>query len=154
MLVFSKKPDNGAKKVENGHQSASAIPRRSGNKPSDLAVLSIPWQTTAEDLKMYFSRFGKVVFSDIKVDAETGKSRGFGFIRFEHYESQVAAMECPIHELDGRQIVLRLTKKVEIFFHSLVSSFLAKRGVRNNFASARASAGRSYHSQLWEILSF
>ena len=151
MLIFSKKPDNGAKKVENGHQSTSSIPRRSGNKPSDLAVLSIPWQTTAEDLKMYFSRFGKVVFSDIKVDAETGKSRGFGFIRFEHYESQVAAMECPIHELDGRQIVLRLTKKVKLLI-SLDSlrfdEFLAKRGVRNNFASAHASAGRSYPSQL------
>jgi len=111
-VVYSKNPDKSAKKAENGHQQMS-VPRRSGNKPSDLAVLSIPWQTTAEDLKMYFSRFGKVVFSDIKVDAETGKSRGFGFIRFEHYESQLAAMECPIHELDGRQIVLRLTKKGE-----------------------------------------
>ena len=111
-VIFSKNPDKSAKKAENGHQQVS-VPRRSGNKPSDLAVLSIPWQTTAEDLKMYFSRFGKVVFSDIKVDAETGKSRGFGFIRFEHYESQLAAMECPIHELDGRQIVLRLTKKVQ-----------------------------------------
>ena len=78
-------------------------------------------------------------------------------IRFEHYESQVAAMECPIHELDGRQIVLRLTKKVKLLI-SLDSlrfdEFLAERGVRNNFASAHASAGRSYPSQLTQVFRF
>ena len=53
-----------------------------------------------------------MVFVNIKKDADSGHSRGFGFIRFETYEAQKRAMEEKEHEIQGRQIVLRLTKKV------------------------------------------
>lgn len=76
------------------------------------AFFSIPWKTTEEELKQHFSKFGNIVFANIKKDPETGNSRGFGFIRFENYESQKKAMEEATHEIDGRAVVLRLTKKV------------------------------------------
>ena len=76
------------------------------------AYFSIPWKTTEEELKQHFSKFGNIVFANIKKDPETGNSRGFGFIRFENYESQKKAMEEATHEIDGRAVVLRLTKKV------------------------------------------
>ena len=63
-------------------------------------------------MKQHFSKFGNIVFANIKKDPETGNSRGFGFIRFENYESQKKAMEEATHEIDGRAVVLRLTKKV------------------------------------------
>jgi len=91
----------------------SQPPKRATQKPSDLAVLSIPWKTTEEELKQHFSKFGNIVFANIKKDPETGNSRGFGFIRFENYESQKKAMEEATHEIDGRAVVLRLTKKGE-----------------------------------------
>ena len=75
-------------------------------------MFSIPWKTTEEELKQHFSKFGNIVFANIKKDPETGNSRGFGFIRFENYESQKKAMEEATHEIDGRAVVLRLTKKV------------------------------------------
>ena len=110
----------------------SQPPKRATQKPSDLAVLrfdppqgstdllifSIPWKTTEEELKQHFSKFGNIVFANIKKDPETGNSRGFGFIRFENYESQKKAMEEATHEIDGRAVVLRLTKKVIIHFLS------------------------------------
>ena len=75
-------------------------------------MLSLPWRTTENELKTYFSRFGTVVFANIKKDPETGNSRGFGFIRFDTYDAQQRAMEQTNHEIEGRSIVLRLTKKV------------------------------------------
>lgn len=95
---------------ENG--GAPLLYRKHTQKPSDLAVLSLPWRTTENELKTYFSRFGTVVFANIKKDPETGNSRGFGFIRFDTYDAQQRAMEQTNHEIEGRSIVLRLTKKV------------------------------------------
>ena len=80
--------------------------------PRTHPFFSIPWKTTEEELKQHFSKFGNIVFANIKKDPETGNSRGFGFIRFENYESQKKAMEEATHEIDGRAVVLRLTKKV------------------------------------------
>ena len=103
--------------VNNGGDAAELAPpvpvKRQAQKPSDLAVLSIPWKTSEDELKEYFGRFGTVVFANIKKDAESGHSRGFGFIRFETYEAQKRAMEAKDHEIQGRQVVLRLTKKGE-----------------------------------------
>ena len=82
--------------------------------PRTYSFFSIPWKTTEEELKQHFSKFGNIVFANIKKDPETGNSRGFGFIRFENYESQKKAMEEATHEIDGRAVVLRLTKKVII----------------------------------------
>ena len=116
MLIFSKDAPNSKRKnvpVENGHNMSSNVqPKRAPQKPSDLAVLSLPWKTSEHELKNYFSRFGQVVFANIKKDPESGNSRGFGFIRFESYESQQKAMAQQNHEIEGRNIVLRLTKKV------------------------------------------
>ena len=88
-------------------------PRSSGrSRTFFISFFSIPWKTTEEELKQHFSKFGNIVFANIKKDPETGNSRGFGFIRFENYESQKKAMEEATHEIDERAVVLRLTKKV------------------------------------------
>ena len=119
--IFSKDAQHAKRKnsgSENGNAQSglqSSHQRRPTQKPSDLAVLSLPWKTTEQELKKYFSRFGTVVFANIKREQETGNSRGFGFIRFESFDSQQKAMEQQNHEIEGRNIVLRLTKKVTFF---------------------------------------
>lgn len=61
----------------------------------------LPWKTTEESLKEYFSTISEVLMVQIKKDLRTGQSKGFGFIRFESYEGQMKALSTR-HFIDGR----------------------------------------------------
>ena len=53
---------------------------------SDLIVLGLPWKTDEDDLKTFFGQFGELVMAQVKRDAKTSQSKGYGFIRFKDYE--------------------------------------------------------------------
>jgi hypothetical protein len=50
---------------------------------SKVFIGGLPTITSEDDLRNYFESFGPVASCDILVDAETRKSRGFGFIVFD-----------------------------------------------------------------------
>lgn len=86
---------------------------------TDLIVLGLPWKTTEQNLREYFESFGEVLMAQVrpglltyfffnnaytlqvKKDAKTGHSKGFGFIRFASYESQMRVL-AQRHMIDGR----------------------------------------------------
>jgi len=73
----------------------------------DLAVIGLPYATTNGELKKYFEdKYGEVAYCQIKFDRATGKSRGFGFIRFK---DELAAKEALNGEdsMNGRKIQVR-----------------------------------------------
>ncbi|CAL4216539.1 unnamed protein product, partial [Meganyctiphanes norvegica] len=72
------------------------------NQCSDLVVLGLPWSTTDQVLRNAFSEYGEVLMAQVKKDGKTGKSKGFGFIRFAEYETQVRVVN-KRHFVDGRQ---------------------------------------------------
>jgi len=72
----------------------------------DLIVLGINYRSNEEDVRTYFSQFGELVFCEIKRDAH-GQSRGFGFVRYKDYESQLNALT-KRHHIDGRNIDLKI----------------------------------------------
>ncbi|XP_069097319.1 TAR DNA-binding protein 43-like [Pleurodeles waltl] len=82
-------------------EASSAVKVKRAVKTSDLIVLGLPWKTTEQDLKDYFSTFGEVVMVQVKKDAKSGNSKGFGFVRFMEYETQLKAMS-QRHMIDGR----------------------------------------------------
>jgi len=87
--------------------------RRSRNEKllDDLIVLGLPYGITQEKLQEYFTTAcGEVSFCQVKLDKGTGKSRGFGFIRFKEVEAAEKAMK-ESHEIDGRKLVIRLSQK-------------------------------------------
>lgn len=48
--------------------AASAVKVKRGfQKTSDLIVLGLPWKTTEQDLKDYFSTFGEVIMVQVSV---------------------------------------------------------------------------------------
>lgn len=77
----------------------------------DMAVLGLPWTTTTEDVKQYFEEeCGELLFCEVKTDRDTGRSRGFGFIRFKTEEGAKAALGYQ-HHIGGRQLEVKQKKE-------------------------------------------
>lgn len=72
----------------------------------DLIVLGISYRSIEADVKKCFEAFGELVFCEIKRDTN-GQSRGFGFIRFKNYESQLAVIN-KRHFIDGRHVDVKI----------------------------------------------
>ncbi|KAH3774344.1 TAR DNA-binding protein 43-like [Dreissena polymorpha] len=96
LVVYSKDNKN-IKSVDiNNH-----ITKKEKSKCSDLIVLGLPWKSSEDDLRNYFSKFGELLLVQVKRDPTTNQSKGYGFIRFQKYEDQVKCMSVR-HHIDGR----------------------------------------------------
>jgi len=85
--------------------------RKSSKLLEDLIVLGIPYATTQDELQTYFTdTCGELAYCELKVDRETKKSRGFGFIRFKDADAAQEAVKGH-HELLGRKLEVRLSRK-------------------------------------------
>lgn len=59
-----------------------------------------------KDLREEFSKFWEVAFARVKLDQETNKSRGFGFVEFVNPEDAAKAQLA----MDGQEIMGRAVK--------------------------------------------
>jgi len=88
-----------------------------GDKPGDrinasknddderkIFVGGLSWETTVDDLREYFNKFGKVEDCTLKTDLTTGRSRGFGFVMFESSADVDKVVAETSHTLHGRSI--------------------------------------------------
>ena len=69
-----------------------------------LFVGGLSWETTQDSLLRYFSRFGEVIDCVVMKNAETGRSRGFGFVTFSDPNNIDSVIQSCPHSLDGRTI--------------------------------------------------
>jgi len=72
---------------------------------SKLFIGGLSWGTTDESLRHKFEQFGIVEDAVVVKDRETGRSRGFGFVKFSTEDEATHAMNnMNNNEFDGRRI--------------------------------------------------
>jgi RNA recognition motif-containing protein len=71
-----------------------------------LFIGGLAWAATDEDLKAAFSPFGEVLEAMVARYDDTGRSKGFGFVKYATTEEATKAKE----EMDGKEIAGRAAK--------------------------------------------
>lgn len=67
---------------------------------SKLFIGGLSFNTTDDELRAAFERFGEIVEAKVITDRDTGRSRGFGFVTYSAAEQAKAA----IGEMDGTEL--------------------------------------------------
>jgi RNA recognition motif-containing protein len=79
-----------------------------------LFVAGLPFSTTSEELKSLFEQVGVVGSTNIIMDRETNRSRGFGFVEMETAEMASAAVaKFDGSEYGGRKIIVNIARPQE-----------------------------------------
>lgn len=80
--------------------------------PSRLFVGGLAWETTAEELREAFSKFGPVSDAVVLMDRGTGRSRGFGFVVMaSHKDTAKAIAGLNGTELNGRPMIVNVASE-------------------------------------------
>jgi RNA recognition motif-containing protein len=87
----------------------AAAPRTATAIPCRLFVGGLNWETSEGDLRAAFGEFGTVADAVVVSEANSGKSRGFGFVTMENRRDAARAVEALNDtELNGRNIVVNV----------------------------------------------
>jgi len=95
-----------------------------------LYVGNLSFQTTEQDLNKLFAQHGTVTETNLIMDRETGRPRGFGFITMSSAEEGQRAIDA-LHgqNHDGRDLTVNEAKPME------------SRGPRREFSSGGGGGG-------------
>jgi RNA recognition motif-containing protein len=80
--------------------------------PSKVFVGGLSQAVDKQALKQHFEAFGEVKDAVVMIDRQTGRSRGFGFVRFATSEGVEAALQTP-HLVDGQWIDVKRAQPAE-----------------------------------------
>uniref|UniRef100_A0A673BY75 Musashi RNA-binding protein 2b n=1 Tax=Sphaeramia orbicularis TaxID=375764 RepID=A0A673BY75_9TELE len=72
--------------------------------PGKMFVGGLSWQTSPDNLRDYFNKFGEIRECMVMRDPTTKRSRGFGFITFTESSSVDKVLAHPHHELDSKTV--------------------------------------------------
>lgn len=103
-MAFSQGQQNGGNGVGAGRGGARKHIKHEDQEEGKLFVGGLSWETTQDSLLRYFSHYGEVIDCVVMKNAETGRSRGFGFVTFSDPNNIDSVIQSCPHNLDGRTI--------------------------------------------------
>ncbi|CAH2047301.1 unnamed protein product [Thlaspi arvense] len=79
----------------------------SNHRTKKLFVGGLSSETTEEEFKTYFEKFGRTTDVVVMHDSVTNRPRGFGFVTFDSENSVEMVMESPFHELSNKRVEVK-----------------------------------------------
>jgi len=80
----------------------------------NLFVGSLAYSTTDDSLKAHFEQIGEVESARVITDRDSGRSKGFGFVKYKNSDDNQKAIDAlDGKELDGRTISVNLARPKE-----------------------------------------
>jgi len=80
----------------------------------NLFIGSLAYATNDDSLKAFFEQIGEVESARVITDRDSGRSKGFGFVKYvDPAHNQKAVDELDGKELDGRTITVSLARPKE-----------------------------------------
>ncbi|KAI1706894.1 RNA recognition motif domain-containing protein [Ditylenchus destructor] len=84
------------------------VVRHTGSRRRELTLFigNLSPKTTDESLREHFSKYGQLTQCEVKIDRQTGQSRGFAYIAFGSQEELDRALNERPHVIDGVEVKL------------------------------------------------
>ncbi|XP_027219372.1 RNA-binding protein Musashi homolog 2 isoform X1 [Penaeus vannamei] len=129
------------KKIDPKH----ATPKNKGrtNRTKKIFVGGVSQETSADEVKAYFSTFGKVEEAVMLMDNQTKRHRGFGFVTFECEDVVERVCDIHFHTIKNKKVECKKAQPKEAV---QAASLLSKRllvtqtGLANPVVSAQSAA--------------
>lgn len=91
------------KKIDPKHATPKNRPKQP-NKTKKIFVGGVSQDTSADEVKAYFSQFGKVEETVMLMDQQTKRHRGFGFVTFENEDIVDRVCEIHFHTIKNKKV--------------------------------------------------
>ncbi|XP_032236853.1 RNA-binding protein Musashi homolog Rbp6 isoform X3 [Nematostella vectensis] len=110
-----------------------AVPKRAPAKmvttTKKIFIGGLSTNTSEEDMKKYFSQFGKITETMLMFDKATQRHRGFGFVTFESENSADKACDTQYHLINNKKVEVKKAQPKEVMYSLQGGRGRAGRGV-------------------------
>ncbi|OGT53784.1 MAG: hypothetical protein A3E84_02135 [Gammaproteobacteria bacterium RIFCSPHIGHO2_12_FULL_42_13] len=77
---------------------------------SKIYVGNLPYTTTEDELRDYFTQYGNIEDIKLIIDFNTGRSKGFGFITYSSNQECENALAANGVEMSGRKLKVNIAR--------------------------------------------
>lgn len=101
------------KKIDPKHATPKNRPKQS-NRTKKIFVGGVSQDTSSDEVKAYFSQFGKVEETVMLMDQQTKRHRGFGFVTFENEDVVDRICEIHFHTIKNKKVECKKAQPKEV----------------------------------------